>query len=221
MKRILALAILALVASSAMASIGPTLRITADPQTGTHQGQLSWVAPVTTGVVYTGFNVYRATCTGTVTAGVCSTDSTATFAKITATALPATALSYTDTPLTAATSYIWYVTSLCATCTTTESIPSNHVAGTTTANQPPPPVLSITSVAMNVTGNTETVTAQWTDTSGTQQAFKFSNGTSFVAQGLTSDPSGNFAQRWTGPAGTPIIFMVSNAAGISASQAAK
>jgi hypothetical protein len=183
---------------------------------------LAWTTTPVTGVTYTGFNAYRAPCTGTVAAQVCSTDSTATFTKLAAgTGLPATTLNFTDTTVSAGTNYIYYVTSLCSTCSTTESIPSNHIAVTIPANQPPPPTLSIVSVAINVTGSTETVTAQWTDTSGTQQAFKFSNGTSFLAQGLTSDPSGSFAQQWTGPVGTPIIFMVQNAAGANASQAAQ
>ena len=220
MRKLLGVLLLLLLAPAAKASIGVGLRITADPQTGTHQGQLSWVAPVTTGVVYSGFNVYRATCTGTVTAGVCSTDSTATFAKITATALPATASSFTDTPLSAATSYIWYVTSLCATCTTQESVPSNHVAGTTTANQPPPPVLSIVSVAMNINGANETILAKWTDTSGTQQHFSFTDGNLFRGQGITSSLTGTFAETLTVPAGTPITFLVCTAQGNCASQKA-
>lgn len=221
MKRVLLLLALSIVTQRASANAISAV-VVLDPQTGGHSVSLSWTAAVTTGVTYTGFNVYRALCTGTVTAAVCSTDSTASFSKLSAgTGLPATAVAFTDSTVSAGTNYIYYVTSLCATCSNQESVPSNHEAVTIPANQPPPPTLSITSVAINVTGNTETITASWTDSSGTQQSFKFSNGQIFVAQGLTSDPSGNFVQQWSGPAGTPISFQVSNAAGQFASQAAR
>ena len=136
------------------------------------------------------------------------------FTKLTA--VPITTATYADSAVNAGTTYAYYATAF---LNNLESVPSNCISATVPVT--PPSGLSITSVAINIIGNTETVTAQWVDPSGTQQAFKFSNGTSFVAQGLTSDPSGNFAQQWTGPAGTPIIFMVQNAAGANASQAAR
>ena len=207
MKRILAIAALALgFASSASAQ---------------HSVALQWtIPPAPTGVVYTGFNVYRAPCAGTITNAICSTDSTATFTKLTATALGPTVTTYTDTTVTGGTNVVYYATSLCATCTTPESVPSMHVAATIPANQPPPPILDITKVAITTNGTNETILAQWTDTSGTQQHFAFTDGNLFRGQGITSSLTGTFAETLTVPAGTQITFIVCNAAGMCANQKA-
>ena len=123
MKRLLALLVLF---CSSVSAAELKVAVVPDPQTGGQSVSLSWTVPAAvTGVVYTGFNVYRAPCTGTVTAAVCSTDSTATFAKLSAgTGLPATASTFTDSTVAGGTNYIYYVTSLCTTCTTQESVPS-------------------------------------------------------------------------------------------------
>jgi len=209
MKKIKLLLFLALVAATANAQAVP------------HSASLSWT--LSTNAAVTSQNVYRGACAGTVTTGTCRTDSTATFTKLPAgTALGPGVKTFTDSTVTASTGYIYYVTALCATCNPQESIPSNHIAVVIPADQPPPPTgLTITSVAMNITGTTQTVVAKWSDTSGTEQEFRFSDGNLFVAQGLTSSATGSFAEQWVGPAGTPITFIACNAKGSCASQAAK
>lgn len=146
-------------------------------------------------------------------AGPCPTP-IAGFTKITAS--PVTTATYTDLVVNAGTTYAYYATAF---LNNVESVPSNCVSATVPVAQPTG--LTLTSVALTTTGNTETVLARWTDTSGTQQDFRFSNGALFIAQGLTSSQNGVFAERWTGPAGTPITFIACNATGQCASQAAK
>jgi len=187
-----------------------------------HSVSLSWVLSSSTGV--TSQNVYRGNCTGTVTSGTCSTDSTATFTKLSAGAgLGPAVTTFTDSTVAAGQSYIYYVTAVCPATGACqgESAPSSHVAATIPGNPPPPPTgLSITSVSLNVNGANETILARWTDTSNTQQHYAFTDGQLYRGQGLTSSASGSFAETLTVPAGTPITFLVCNAEGTCASQKA-
>src|SRR5579863_504691 len=113
---------------------------TPDPQTGAPTVSLSWTLSAIGAPPVISQNMYRAACTGTVTSGVCSTDSTETFAKLPA-GINAVTATFTDTTVVAGSSYIYYVTAVCpatGTCVG-ESIPSNHVAVTVPPNSVPPP----------------------------------------------------------------------------------
>lgn len=192
---------------------------------------LSWTLSITTGATY---NVYKAPCTGfvqgtgtgTVTGvGTCTTPGT--FVKLTTTPLSSTTTTYVDTAVTPNSAAAYEVTTVCATggaCPSTtavpsESIPSNIIAALTPGNQPQPPTLSITTVTKVINpNNTQTVVAKWTDTNLIQQYFAFTNGSLFLAQGLTSSSTGSFAEEWTGPTTTTVTFIAVDAVGESASQ---
>jgi hypothetical protein len=75
-------------------------------------------------------------------------------------------------------------------------------------------------VAMNVTGSTQTVLAKWSDTSGTQQSYFFTDGNKVIAQGLTSSATGTFAEATFSAAGVPIQFVVCNSVGQCATKKA-
>jgi len=115
----------------------------------THSVTLSWSASATANIA--GYNVYRAPCNGTITAGVCS--SVGTFTKITPT--PIVPLNYVDLAVTAGQLLVYQVTATCPPtgCSavpliTGESVPSNQVAVTipNPANPPLPPA-NLTGVA--------------------------------------------------------------------------
>jgi|SRR5208282_5566452 len=122
-----------------------------------HHATLTWTLSTGTGI--TSQNVYRAPCTGAVTNNACTEG---TFAVVASPA--ATATSYSDTTVTGGSSYSYYVTAVCSSCSPTESVPSNHYAVTIPGNQPPPPTgLTITNVAQLQFGGYTFASAQWTD----------------------------------------------------------
>jgi hypothetical protein len=212
------------VASAEDFNLGLAVVPNPDPQSSGHQVNLSWTLSVGVGIVSQ--NVYRANCTGTVTAGTCSTDSTATFTKLSAgTAIGPTLTTFSDTTVAAGASYIYYVTAVCPTAGACvgESSPSSHVAGSIPGNPPPPPTgLQILTISKVINPNgSETFTAKWSDTNtSAEQTYSFSNGTQIINQGLTSSLTGTFAEEVTVPNGTAIVFLVSDAMGAQAEQAA-
>lgn len=177
----------------------------ATPPTGTpHQVNLSWTAPSPVGGSGTiaGYYVYRSI-------------SGAAFAKLFSTTI--TALSYSDVAVASG-----QVPSYCASTLDSKNAESacSVVVSVTVPSNPNPPTLSISSVAMNVTGGVETIVARWNDTNLVGESFFFSDGTRILNQGLTSSANGAFAELFTGPSGVPIYFTVCNSAGQCASQQA-
>ncbi len=115
----------------------------------THSVTLSWSASATANIA--GYNVYKATCNGIITLGVCN--NIGMFAKITPTPIVPTA--YTDLAVTAGQLLVYQVTATCPAsgCSsvpliTGESAPSNQ-AGVTIPNpaNPPLPPINLTGVA--------------------------------------------------------------------------
>jgi len=107
-----------------------------------HQGTLNFNASTTPGIA--GYNAYRAPCTGTITAGVCSIVPPANaYSKLNATPFQA---SYVDTTVLAGQRYTWRVTAVCpavaAGCgngIVGESDPSNLASATVPTDQPNAP----------------------------------------------------------------------------------
>lgn len=165
MKRILS--ILALIVACSISALAQT-----------HSASVAWTPSTSAAVVSQ--NIYRANCAGTVTANVCSTDSTATFTKLAAgTGIAASAISFTDSTVAGGQSYIWYVTAVCPATGTCqgESLPSNHIAATIPGTPPPPPTgLSILSVAVTNVNGQDRLQADWTDANGTATAFTIFGG---------------------------------------------
>jgi hypothetical protein len=96
---------------------------------------------------------------------------------------------------------------------------SNEVATLIPPTAPPAPTISIGSVAENINPDgTQTVVAKWTDTNPVGQWFSFSDGNNFLSQGFIAPGPTTFAEEWTGPASTVVIFNATDAAGVSASQ---
>ena len=91
-----------------------------------HCSNLSWTAP-TAGGAPTGYNVYRST-----TSGGCSAVTAPSCSKVGSTS--ANVLSFTDSPLSATTTYFWVVTAFNS---SGESTPSNEVTATTAADPAP------------------------------------------------------------------------------------
>jgi hypothetical protein len=181
----------------------------------THTISLSWVASTTAGVAT--YNVYRAPCTGTISAGVCSAEGT--FAKIGNVAAPI--VTYSDSTVAAGSSYSYYVTAVCPVnnCSgggTGESVASNHIAAAVPFPPPNPPSnLSITSVSKQVTGSTTTLSASWVDTPGTTTNYSIlwqPNG-QVITSGWVNSATGIYTTTWTGKVkpNTQVIFKVCDA----------
>lgn len=154
-----------------------------------HSITLSWTASTAPNVTY---NVYRAPCTGTITGNVCS--AAGTFAKLGNVATT----TYPDATVTAGGSYDYYVTALCPPtgCSPSmsgESTPSNHSAGKTSADTPPPPTnLGITSVALNIQGAYGTVVAKWLDPNAAYTAYWIYQDATILASGINYSGTGSF-----------------------------
>lgn len=179
----------------------------------THDVALSWTASVSTGV--TGYNVYRAPCTGTITGGVCSADGA--FAKLTTTLVSGT--TYTDSTVAAGNSYDYYVTAVCATCNPQESAPSNKVAPTIPGNQPLPPTnVTITSVALTIQKGKFYFAANWADGANAQTQFTLTDANGNVVQnGTRLSPTGIYSDSWSAKRlATPLTFRVCDALGCAA-----
>ena len=102
----------------------------------THSAQFSWTASVSSGV--TGYNIYRAPCTGTVSGATCS--AAGTFIKLTASPVSGTSFTDSSAALVAGSKWDAYATSVCPTCNPGESAPSNHQAFAVPLDgQPQPP----------------------------------------------------------------------------------
>lgn len=196
---------------------GGQIRATSAPSGVT----LSWVQSNSAGV--NGNKVYRATClavTGTVQPdgaiiGTCAQPGT--FAVIDTATTPI--VTYTDSAVSPLTSYAYEVTATCTTCVPTESTTASNVIGVTTAPSGAPNPPTGLTLSASVSGTSQNVIAQWTDTSGTGMWFAFSDGNNFLAQGLIAPgPTTTFAQQWNGPVATSVVFVVCNATSACASQ---
>ena len=226
-KTILVLALLVATGSLHAQSVLRAVATPASPQSPTPSVALTWTLSATGAPPITGENVYRATCAGVVTGSVCSTDSTATFAKLAAgTNLAPTTAAFTDSTVSAGASYIYYVTAVCpattpvppATCQG-ESNPSPHAAAAVPAVATPPlPPTGLTigavvaQVTTTTTGTVKTVTATWKDTPGVTDRYFFSDGKQFVQEGVVVSVTGSFGQRWSGPV-EMVWFTVCNVVG--------
>jgi hypothetical protein len=151
-----------------------------------HSVTLSWVAPSPVGGSGTisGYNVYKSVAGGA-------------YVKIN-TALIA-GLTTVDAAVTSG-----QILNYCATTVDTlseESACSIAVAVTVPSN-PNPPVLSKPVVALNVTGNKETLTATWTDAPGASVVYVIWNGTKILQKGVVADPknTGSYSISWNGKA---------------------
>jgi len=177
-----------------------------------HSATLTFGASPTAGV--TGYNMYRAPCTGTITANICSAAGTP--AKLNAT--PFTTLTYTDNAVAAGALYDYYATAVCpTTCTATESGPSNHFAVTIPKDVVlPPGNLAVTVVTRNLmpNGNTQ-VTAGWASLPGTATTYTLYGNGKVLTTGTLRNSSGNYLATWNGAlkAGTSVTFEVCTAAG--------
>jgi len=173
-----------------------------------HSVTLAFTASSTVGV--TGYNMYRAPCTGTITANVCSAAGIATKLSVT----PFNALSYTDTAVVAGGSYDYYATAVCPTtiCTTAESVPSNHWA----VNVPkdvsqPPGNLTAPTVTRNSSGANTTISARWTDAPSLPTTYRLVDSFgSLLTSGTVSNPQGSYSVSWAGKVkpGTLLTFTV-------------
>jgi len=164
-----------------------------------HTVSFSYQASATVGV--SSYNLYRAPCTGTVTANVCSAEGT--FAKIGAVAAPALAI--TDTTPAAGGKYSYYVTAQCpaAGCSssvTGESDPGNHVGVVIPSDKPlPPGNLAITNVARNLLSNGNTsIVASWSTSPNMQSSYTIYGNGKVLAAGSYKNASGNYTATWTG-----------------------
>ena len=177
-----------------------------------HSATRTFTASPTAGV--TGYNMYRAPCTGTITTNVCSAAGTP--VKLNST--PFTALTYTDSTVAAGALYDYYATAVCpTTCTTTESAPSNHFAVTIPKDVVlPPGNLAVTTVTRNLmpNGNTQIV-AGWASLPGTATTYTLYGNGRVLATGVLRNSSGNYLATWNGAlkVGTDVTFEVCTSAG--------
>ena len=186
-----------------------------------HSATLTWTASPSSGV--TGYNVYRAPCTGTITGSTCS--QAGAFTKINAAVV--TGLTYTDTAVTAATAYDYYATAVCSACSPSESGPSVHFAGTIPPDVPPQPQppsnLTITTVARTSKGSSTQIAASWTAVPGTRTNYSVLEGTAIVTAGNSAgDAAGKYSMNWSGkvtPPSSPLLFRVCDATGYCVTQA--
>jgi hypothetical protein len=181
----------------------PLLLLALTPAFGqtAHSTGLSWTASATGGVG--SYNVYRAPCTGAVTATVCSVEGL--FVKIGSTSVTSlTSHSFVDTAVTAGSLYSYYVTAVCQTggCSATingESIPSTHLGVATPFDTPlPPGNLSITNVARNSTGANTSVTASWADAPSVPTTYTFYGNGQVLTSGTLTNATGIYTAGWSG-----------------------
>jgi hypothetical protein len=174
--------------------------------------KLTWVASNTAGV--TGYNVYRAPCTGTITGSACS--SAGPFAKLNAALIAG--VTYTDATGAPGTVYDYYVTAMCPTaCTPAESAASNHFAVTI------PSGLKITNTSRTSSGNRVTVTAAWTDAPliKTTYTLAYAQTGAVLTTGSLTNATGNYSMTWTGkvtPPSAALAFKVCDTTGACATQ---
>ncbi len=174
-----------------------------------HSVALSWTAG-TPGALY---KIYRAPCmqiSGTQqpngsTVGTCTTVG-GPFAVIAST----NTTSYTDTSVAGAMSYAYQITASCgvpgATCAasiqTGESVPSSNV-GVVTVPDPltpitPPSGLQITTVAVNRTGNKNTVVASWKGAPNAMTSYSFLSLANALKTGTSKNSTGIYSATWSG-----------------------
>jgi hypothetical protein len=175
---------------------------------------ISWQASPTTGIA--SYKVYRAPCTGTVTANVCSAEGT--FATIGSVAVPA--VTYADSTALAGALYSYYVTAVCpvAGCTTTppivsgESLPSNHTGVSIPATRPQPPGnLTLVSVVRNLLPNGQTtVVAKWQAPPNVRTFYSLRNNGRVLTGGNLVNAQGVYSAIWVGKLmpRTPLAFTV-------------
>lgn len=196
MKKLFLLFVLAAIPFTAKAQTVPVLQANGTP----HSNTLSCTpgAPVA-GVTVIGFNFYKSsTANGEV--GTPALNG----------ATPVPTCNFTDTNVTPGTTAFYKADAQAS--NGNHSVPSNEVSGTTPSN-PNPPTVTITSATLVITGDTQTATVKWTDPSGIEQDFKFTNNVTYLAQGITTSANGLYAQKFTGPVGQVIQFTACNAAG--------
>jgi hypothetical protein len=154
--------------------------ISASAQT-THFADLNWTASANA----TGYNVWRAPCTGTITNQVCSAEGV--YNKIGATVGNAS-VTYRDSAVTAGAKYVYYVT---ATATGfAESNPSNKIAVTIPQDQLPAPVLGPVTVALNTKGANQNILAQWSVSPAQPVRYTIRDGQSVqLTSGITPNTS--------------------------------
>ena len=194
-----------------------------------HSASLSWTLSPTVGASH---NVYRAPCTGTVSAGVCSTEGA--FVKL-QTLAPLTK-TYTDSTVAAGGKYAYYVAASCVApaCGNDatgapidgESAPSNHV-GVSVPMDPVPPQppsgLSLVSVAQSLTGANATLTASWTDDPGVSTTYSvWVAGRRILTSGVSVNDTGTYQKSWGFKVkpGTQIYFSVCDTNNVCQSKAA-
>jgi hypothetical protein len=173
-----------------------------------HSVTISWGASTTAGV--SGYNVYRAPCIGTVSAGNCTQEGT--FAKIGS----SSTTSYADTSVVAGGLYSYYITATCpsAGCSasvTGESAGSTHIAAVVPKDAPAPPTSpSITTVSRNSTGANVTLSASYTAAPNVPTNYSFMTGPTVLTRGTQVNGSGAYAVSWIGKLkpGSPVIFQV-------------
>lgn len=181
-----------------------------------HSVAMTWVKSSTPDIA--SYSVYRAPCTGTVTANLCSSEGT--FVKIGSVTVPT--VTYTDSTVTAGGLYSFYVTAVCPSTgclniTGLESVGSNHL-GVSVPKDPlpqPPGNLTLTSVVRNSTGANTTITASWTDAPGTTTTYSVLSNGSVVSTSSAFSTTGQYSATWGGKIkpGSSIMFRVCDTAG--------
>ena len=175
----------------AFAAVGHAQTIPIAPAaTGTaHSTFFSWTASASvSGVTVAGYNLY---CSAT------SGGETGTPAVNGATLITGT--SYTDLSVTPGTQQFCVVTAATA-GSAQQSAFSNEVSFTTPSNPAPPTGLTVPIVALNISGNKETLSATWKDSPGSVTGYVVWNGSKILTQGLATDPknTGNYSISWNG-----------------------
>jgi hypothetical protein len=153
----------------------------------THFADLNWTASANA----TGYNVWRAPCTGTITNQVCSAEGV--YNKIGATVGNAS-VTYRDSAVTAGARYVYYVT---ATATGfAESNPSNKIAVTIPQDQLPAPVLGPVTVSLNTKGANQNILAQWSVSPAQSVRYTIRDGNNAqLTSGITSNTSLAYATK--------------------------
>jgi hypothetical protein len=153
------------------------------------------------GVTVAGFNFYRATTSGA-EVGTSALNGTT----------PVSTCAYNDTTATPGVLY-YYVADEQST-TGNQSKPSNEVSATEPQN-PNPPTLSITSVALNIIGTQETLTASFVDASTAKDFWFIYDNSQILARG---NKIGGGTVTWKGNKQPELFFAVCDNTGSCAVQ---
>ncbi len=157
---------------------------------------------VPNGIAGSNYHFWRTPCAAAISGGVCPAGSEGTFAIVGT----AASCSYVDAAVVGNKNYSYYASAFCPTggvcaanyAINVDSAASNHIGAAIPPDTvPPPSSLTITSMAMNFSHGTTTVTARWAGPVGNATTWRLVSGSTLLSSGTTLT-TGSYLLVWSG-----------------------